>query len=340
MSDSLVLVGNAKTGTVSVLALREGALQHVRDTEVGVGNGTFAIDHARGLVYSSVKQPEPGIVTLRLDRSTGALTEVARTTLPDPVAYLALAREGELVLGASYAGNWGATWAVRDGVLGEAAGRVEFQHLHCVITDAAGRHAYWVALGDDVVAQTVLTADGGLETLDPPTVALDAGAGPRHLVLSDDETSAYLVTEFTGEVIRFSRSGSGELTRAESVSIVDPSAGLATSRLGADPMEEHLIWGADVYLALDGRYLIASERTASTLAVVAVGEDGALGEVVGFTPTEAQPRGFVGAPDGRHVVVAGERSGGVALYSLSDEGIMVELDRRDTGAGPNWVRFA
>ena len=33
-------------------------------------------------------------------------------------------------------------------------------------------------------------------------------------------------------------------------------------------------------------------------------------------------------------------SGGVALYELSDEGILTELDRRDTGSGANWVRFA
>ena len=53
-----------------------------------------------------------------------------------------------------------------------------------------------------------------------------------------------------------------------------------------------------------------------------------------------QPRGFAVAPDERQVVVAGEGSGAVALYALSEDGELTPEDRRDTGAGANWVRFA
>lgn len=338
MTDTtLVLVGNAKAGTISVLELDDGSLEPLAEYAVGVGCSTFALDRDRGLLYTAVKEPEPAVVTLSFDPGSAVLAEVSRRTLPDPLAYLALTHDGGLLLGASYAGNWGRTWPVRDGVLGEQVGRVEAHHLHCVLSDAPGQFAYWVALGDDAIVQTGVAADGSTKPLG--SVAADAGAGPRHLVLSADGASAYLVTEFTGEVVRFDRDASGQLTRAESVSIVDPSAGLATSRLGADPMAEKLVWGADVHLARGGRFLVASERTASTLAVVALDESGHLGEVVGFTPTEAQPRGFAVAPDGEHVVVAGERSGGVALYALSEAGELAQLDRLDTGSGPNWVRF-
>lgn len=341
MNDTtLVLVGNAKAGTISVLSLVDGALETLADNPVGVGCGTFAVDHARGLVHAAVKEPEPAVVTLVLDREAGTLTEQSRTPVEDPLAYLALARDGELLLGASYHGGWGMTWPVRDGAIGEPVGRVEHTHIHCVVTDALGRHAYWVALGDDLVAQTAIGADGEVEPLDPATVAVDAGAGPRHLVLSGNDRSAYLMTEFTGEVVRFDRDdATGVLTRAESVAAYDPERGLSTSRLGADPMGEHLIWGADVHLGQFGAFVLATERTESTLAVIDL-DEGVLGSVVGLVPTEAQPRGFAVAPDGRHVVVAGERSGAVALYELSDEGELTELDRRETGAGANWVRFA
>lgn len=342
MSDStLVLVGNAKAGTISVLALRDSALEPLADNAVGAGCGTFAIDHARGLVYSAVKEPEPAVVTLDLDRATGVLVERSRTPIEDPLAYLALTRDGSLLLGASYHGGWGVTWPVRDGVVGDPVGRVEHRHIHCVVPDAAGRHAYWVALGDDLVAQTAISDAGDLLPLDPATVPVDEGAGPRHLVLAANERSAYLVTEFTGEVLRFDRDdATGVLVRAESVPVFDPDAGLSTSRLGADPMAEHLIWGADVHLAGFGRFLLATERTASTLGVVTLDPDGQLEGVIGLVQTEAQPRGFAVAPDNRHVVVAGERSGGVALYELSDEGVLTERGRRDTGAGANWARFA
>ena len=66
---TLVLVGNAKAGTVSVLKLGEGSLEPLSTSTIGAGTGTFAVDAAHSLVYCATKQPEPAIVTLRLDRT-------------------------------------------------------------------------------------------------------------------------------------------------------------------------------------------------------------------------------------------------------------------------------
>jgi 6-phosphogluconolactonase len=339
---TLALVGNAKAGTVSVLRLGEGSLKPLADSTIGVGTGTFAVDAARDLVFCATKEPEPAVVTLALDRQAGTLTEVGRRPVPDALAYLTLTRDGSLLLGASYHGGWGVAWPVDgEGTLGEETSRVEHNNLHCVVTDSAGAYAYFVALGDDLVAQVAIGDDGVLTPLDPPTVAAPAGSGPRHLVLAANEQSAYLVTEFSGEVIRLDRdAATGTLSVAESVSIVDPGAGLTHSRFGADPLAEHLIWGADVHVAGFGDYLLATERTASTVAVVKLDPEGRLGSVIGLVGTVAQPRGFAVAPDERQVVVAGEGSGAVALYALSEDGELTPEDRRDTGAGANWVRFA
>lgn len=338
---TLILVGNAKAGTISVLRLAGAALTPLADNRVGAGCGTFAVDHARDLVHSAVKEPAPAIVTLRLDHATGTLTEVGRRTVPDPLAYLSLTRDGSLLLGASYHGGWGASWPVADGSVGEEAARVQHANIHCVVPDSAGRHAYWVSLGEDLIAQTAIADGGALTPLDPATVAAPAGSGPRHLVLAAGEESAYLVTEFSAEVIRLERNpATGTLDLAESVPIDDPDAGLAHSRFGAEPLKENLKWGADVHVAGFGAYLLATERTASTVAVVKLEPAGLLGGVVGLVPTEQQPRGFAVAPDGRHVVMAGEASGSVTLYELSEDGDLIERDRHETGAGANWVRFA
>lgn len=335
----LVLIGNAKEGTVSVLRLGEERLEPMARTSVGVGCATFAVDRERDLVYCATKVPEPGVVTLRLDRESGALTEVSRRAVGEHVAYLDLTREGTVLLGASYHGGWGRSWPIADGTLGEATPKIEHRNLHCVVADDAGEFAYFVSLGDDLVAQCAVDADGILTPLDPPTVGLPTGAGARHLVLAGNATSAYLITEFTGDVFRFERDpATGALTPAETVSIVDASAGLSVSRYGADPQAEHLIWGADLHLA-DGRWLLCSERSASTIAVVALGDDGRLGEVVSLTDTETQPRGFGVAPGGQHVVVVGEASGAASLHRIEEDGRLTALDRVATGAGPNWVRF-
>lgn len=338
---SLVLIGNAKEGTIGAYSLDGDALVHIVDSAVGAGCSTFAVDSARDLVYSATKEPEPAIVTLRLDRETGALSEVSRAVVPHNLAYLALTRDGALLLAASYHGGWGASWPVSDGVLGERSAPIEHANIHCVAADAAGHFAYFVSLGDDLVAQCRIEEDGSLTPLDEPAAHVAPGSGARHLILSADERSAYLMTEFTGMAIRFDRNPfTGMLEVAESVKAYDTTRGLTHSAFGADPQAGHLVWGADLHLTHDGRYLVCSERTESTLAAVGLDGDGRLTQVVAVTDTEAQPRGFSATPDGARLVVVGEGSGHAALHAIAYDGTFTVLDRVPTGAGPNWVRFA
>ena len=335
MSD-LVLVANSDDASISTLRLitdPEPRLDSVATCPVGPGVGTFAIDAERDLVYAAHKGDPAQIVTLRLDRETGYLTPIARASVDGSITYLALAAGGTLLLGASYSGGFGAVWPVKNGTLGNEAARVEFANLHCVLP--VGDIAYFVSLGQDLIAQYRLDEFGGLHPLDPETVAAPEGSGARHLVVNGDD--AYLMTEYSGEAIRFDVAGSGALTRAESVVVVDPKAGLSHSRFGADPVEEHLIWGADLHLA--GRYLLCSERSASTLTSVSLDADGKLGQVAAITETEKQPRGFVVSPDGRHVIAVGEKSKRASLYRVEDDGSLTLLHRHNVGDGANRVRF-
>lgn len=331
MERLLALVANAADATVSTYDVAADRLTPLDVTPLSGKCSAFVVDPARDLVYAGV----PGAVaTLRLDRETGALTEVGRRDVAEPLVSLDLA--GDVLLAASYHGGTGHAWPLRDGAVLAEAGRVAFPNLHCVV--ARDGFAYFVSLGADLVAQYAVSDAGVLTPLDPPTVALPTGSGARHLVLAPDGRNAYLVTEFSGEAFRLARdAASGTLTVAERVSIVDPDAGLAPSRFGADPRAEHLIWGADVQIA--GEWLLCSERTASTIASVRIGPDGRLGEVAYLTAVPTQPRGFAVTPDGTRVVVVGERATDAALLAVEADGRLGFRDRAATGKGPNWVRF-
>jgi len=338
MDPLLVLVANSGDSTIGAFRLDGNRLTALGVSELPGACSTFAVDAARSLVYASVKAPEPAIVTLALDRALGSLTEIGRRRCGGAMVYLTLAAEGGLLLGASYHSGVGAVWPVADGVVGEHSAEIAFPQLHSVIAPRDSRHAYFASLGDDLIAQYELDAAGHLTPLDPPSVAAPAGSGPRHIVLSEDERSLYLLTEFSGEVIRFDRAADGRLTPAESVSIVDPDAGLKHSRFGADPRAEHLIWGADLHLAQGGRILLASERTASTIGSVTVDADGRLGQFVGVQQVPTQPRGFTVTPDGAHCIAAGERSTEVVVYSISAGGDLTPVGKSTGGNGANWVR--
>ncbi len=263
VEESVILVGNDKGGTLSAFRLIDDELRLLADTEVGVGCSTFAVDTDRSLVFVAVKEPSPAIVTLRLDRETGKLAETSRRDVEDPLSYVALS--GDVLLGASYHGGWGASWLVADGELSDVVSRLEYRNLHAAVPDRHGQNAYFVSLGDDLIAQFSVGADATLSELSPPTVACPPGSGPRHLVVSDDGANAYLLTEFTGEAIRFDRAADGSLTQAESLAAYSLADGLGKSAFGKDPRANRLIWGADLALVEDESWLVASERFASTI---------------------------------------------------------------------------
>ncbi len=342
---TLALVANAGDGTISTFDVTDGRLERVAVSPTGAGVGTLVIDPVARLVFAGVKAPVPrspedddlgpAVVTMALDAATGELAEVARRAVDASMTYVDLTPDRTRLLGASYGGGFAVGWPIREGVLGAEGNRVELPNLHCVVA-SSDTHAYLVSLGADAIAGCDVDSDGGL--VERTRAAAPDGSGPRHLVLSSANAVAYVITEFSGEVLRFARAEDGALTLTDTTSIVDPEAGLSHSRYLADPMAEHLIWGADLHLSNDESVLWATERNASTIASLAL-QGGTLGSVTALRATEPQPRGFAVTPDGKHVLVCGERSTTVTLYRVLEDGTLQPVHTEETGQAANWVRF-
>ncbi|MFV0428560.1 MAG: lactonase family protein [Arachnia sp.] len=332
----LVLTANAADGTISVLALERSPAPRLRPLSTfgaAPGCSTFAVDPERSLVFAAVKgQAGAAILTLGLDWSTGNLDLLARRDVDGPLVYLTLTDDGDALLGASYHAGFGAVWPIDDGQLEEPHSRFDYSNLHSIIQ--AGRYVYAVSLGEDLIAQFRLDTDQRLVALDPPTAAAPAGSGPRHIVWAG--SSAYVVTEFSGDVIRYDVSLGGTLIEAESRFVVDPAAQLGRSRFGASPRQERLIWGADIHLA-EGR-VFSSERMSSQITNTQLLADGSLGEVLAYSSTPDQPRGFALTADASLVIAVGELSNQAWLLAVDPAGPLIELDRVEIGRGANWVR--
>lgn len=334
---SLAFVANAVDGTVSTFLLDDGALRRVAVSEIGPGCSAVVVDADRRQVHVAVKGDQPAIVTGRIHRD-GRLEPTSRRDVESSLSYLALTPDGRTLLGASYGGGFGISLPVHDSGVGDVVSRIAHPNMHSCAVGPDGTTAYFVSLGADLIAQCAL-AGATLTPLDPPTVAAPDGCGPRHLVLTRDGTNMYVMTEFSGEVLHYRRSPDGTLTLAGQAAASVPGRGLRPSRLGADPVAGHLIWGADLHLSLDGKACWASERSESTLATVPIAADGTPRPAERFTPAERQPRGFAVSPDGRHLLCTGEKSTTVSLFRTEPDGGLVLRQQAETGRGANWVRF-
>ncbi|WP_062207353.1 beta-propeller fold lactonase family protein [Aureimonas sp. AU12] len=358
---TFVYVSAAGGGTVDAYRLDEasGALAPLGKVEAGAKVGPLAVSPDRAHLYAAVGAQPYRVVTFAIDPQSGALREKAVAALPDAMPYIATDVTGRLLLAASYGGSSLAVLPIRaDGLVLDGtrqfvpAGR----NAHAIVNDRSGRYVFVPALGSDVVEQFVLNARTGmLEPNDPPSVATKPGLGPRHMALSPDGKAVYVIGELTGEVVHFTLDAdSGTLRAVETVSFVPPEAGLEPGitppppppfGVEASPTEpaddgRPRVWAADIAVTPNGRFLYATERTQSRIAMMTVAPDTGTLRHVSDVPTETQPRDIAIDPAGRYLVASGEKSDRLAVYAIdADNGSLTEVGRYPVSAGANWVEI-
>lgn len=192
--------------------------------------------------------------------------------------------------------------AFQDEGSGPVEDRQEGPHLHCARFSPDGRSLYAVDLGADHILRFPL---GGAE-LGEPVLAYKAppGAGPRHLLLHADRPFALLLSELASTLTLLAvRDGRLEPLAACSTL----PAGWSGENLGG-----HLEWPSP------GRAYV-SNRGHDSLAVIEVDLDRAALTPVQHVPSGGQsPRHFLLLD--RQLVVAHEKDGAVAAFSLSEDG--------------------
>lgn len=200
-----------------------------------------------------------------------------------------------------------ATAVLRHEGSGPVADRQSRPHAHQVLPDPSGRWVVSVDLGTDSVRICALDPATGKLTLHGETT-LRPGTGPRHLAFHPAGTHAYVLNELepTLTVCRW-----------------DAAKGVLEP-LGETPVVPEGTTGpsypSEVVVAPDGRFLWAAVRGDDTLAVLALGTDGAEAGLVATVPCGGTwPRDLTLDPSGRRLYAANERSGDVTWFTLDPE---------------------
>ncbi|WIY83058.1 beta-propeller fold lactonase family protein [Propionimicrobium sp. PCR01-08-3] len=336
MTSSLVLLGNSKDGTINTFDLTGDTLTPLAVSEVGVPGLPLAVDARRDLVFAGTTKPG-GVTTMKLDRATGTLEAVGRVEAPGAMVYLRLSDDGSRLFWASYHDGVGGVFTVDEsGALHPLGDEIHYPNLHSVQVSADGRFAYFVSLHDDLIAQYSVT-DAGLAPLDPPTVAAPEGSGPRHIIVTRDQESVFVNTEYSGEVLHYRRDpASGTLDFIASQVCIPTDRGLTHSRFGADPRAEDLIWGADLHLDDSETRLYCSERTRATITALDIASHGVLGEMIAHSDVVAQPRGFAILPNG-DLLVASEIDRIVGQYRPDGDSALSLVASFPAGLGAYWI---
>ncbi|MEA5453682.1 beta-propeller fold lactonase family protein [Sinomonas sp. JGH33] len=356
MSRTFVYVACASGGTVDVLALdpetgaleagsRTGGLDHV---------SSLALDPA-GTLYAAcnVDRPfpdvPPRVVALSLAQRTGAASAGPSRELPVTTCYVSLSPDGRALFGASYHEGRLIRFPA-PGVAGTVATFDSGANTHCAVVSPDGAFVYTASLGDDRVSWFRIDASGlaparaaGADddgaVAPSGHVATASGSGPRHLRFDASGERAYVLHELSGDVAVYERdTATGRLAllqRASAIEGLELAPGPVRSPTSADP-GLGVVWCSDLRITPDGRYLVAAERSTSTLATFAI-RDGGLLEFLRRTPTEAQPRGMAIDPSGKYLLACGERSDHITAYRIGADGSLAAASRAATAGGPLWI---
>ena len=199
-----VYVSNAEDGNIGTYVMAgDGRLAPGGRVPAGKLVMPMSVSPDKRYLYAAVRTKPFTVVTYAIDPKTGVLAERSRAPLAESFPYVATDQTGRYLLGASYGGNLVSVNAIgADGKISEPLQVVPTaRNAHSIITDKTNRYVFVPHLGTDQIFQFRFDATTGRLTANtPPVVQMKMGTGPRHIIMSSDNTFAYLLQELTADI--------------------------------------------------------------------------------------------------------------------------------------------
>jgi 6-phosphogluconolactonase len=233
--------------------------------------------------------------------------------------HVAVAPNGKWVFAANYNSGSVAVFPVHeDGTLGEATGFVQHAgssvnaqrqsgpHAHSANLSPDGRWLFVADLGlDQILTYRLDAVKGTLSPGDPPFTKIAPGAGPRHMAFGKDGRFAYAIGEMLATVTVFRYNSARGTLQELQTAPVTPDAYTGQKS------------GAEIAVAPAGKFLYASNRGDSTIAVFRIDADKGTLTVVERVSTQGKtPRNFAIDPSGAFLFAANQDSGTVVEFKI------------------------
>ena len=310
-----------------------GRLAKIGDTEARGGPAPMAIDPAREYVYAGLRGVNK-LAGFRLDSASGGLRPAGSVDVPSDPCYLSTDRGGRYLMGAYYEAGAVSVHGIGAGgrISAEPAQWIEtYRGAHSIQTDPSNRFAFVPHIAGEVGPNRILQyrfdrRTGALTPNDPPELAPEPNAGPRHFCFHPHLDVLYFSNEQACGVTAYRMdSRAGTLTRLQTVSTLpDGYAGANTC--------------AQIQATPDGRFVYAPNRGHDSIACFAAHPDTGLLTRVAIVGTEPVPRAFSLDPEGRFLYAAGLESGNLALYEIDPgTGVPAHVETYRVGRAPMWV---
>ncbi|MEH7375018.1 lactonase family protein [Neobacillus drentensis] len=281
-------------------------------------------------LYSVAKKGEEGGVVAFSIEGDGTLREKNRQMLPgSSPCHVSVDSKNRYAFSANYHKGSVESYLINeeDGSVQPAASiikhegsgpdpRQEKPHTHYAGVTPDENYLAVVELGIDALITYAISSDGTLTKAN--LLPLKAGSGPRHLVFHPNGKFAYLMTEFSSEVIVLTyHPENGHFTEKQYI-----------STLPADFSENNQ--GSAIHISSDGRFVYAGNRGHNSIAVFRVDVETGELSFVELTSTEGDwPRDFMFDPTEKFIVASNQESSNLVLFARDEESGKLTLIESD-----------
>jgi 6-phosphogluconolactonase len=338
-----------------------GALTPAGIHELGTSPSCLALNRAGTRLYSANETDRVGdakegtVSAFAVDPADGQLTPLntVRSGGAGPT-YVSLHPTGRFLFVANYFGGSVAVLPVLpDGRLGDpsdikiddgaigptratnappgsfAVSGHDRTHAHMIQADAAGRFVLHADLGlDRIFVWRFDDRKGVLSPNEPHGVALPPGDGPRHFHFHPNGRWLYTIQEEASTVALFDYdAATGRLTPRQTVST------LPTGFAGSN-------FCSAILVSADGRFVYAGNRLHDSIAILAVGSDGALTYAGEEWTRGDYPRSFAFDPTGGFVACCNQRGDNVTVFRVDQRAGRLEFTGHYAAVGnPSSLAF-
>lgn len=288
-------------------------------------------------LYSIAKEgSQGGVASFSLDSSAGELHELNRQ-LSDgsQPCHISLDREQRYLLAANYHKGTISAYTINqeNGMINgnpsviqhKGANPEQIPHTHYASFTPDEKYVVVVDLGIDQLLTYELVNDALKEVCH---LELKPGCGPRHLVFHPNGQYAYIMTEYSSEVIVLHyHAENGTFTEQQSISTIP-----------ADFTENNQ--GSAIHLSSDGRFIYVGNRGHNSIAIFSVDEGTHLLSFVERISSEGNwPRDFSLDPTENYIIGSNQESSNLVLYKRNKETGKLTLLQSITVPYPICIKF-
>jgi len=307
-----------------------------------LGNPTYVnLSNDNRYLYSVVKDGESGGVAAFSINEAGELGHINQQLAPGASpCYVSVDNQNRYIFSANYHKGTveshflnkgdGSIQPVASSIQHEGKGpdpRQDKPHTHYANLTPDEKYLAVCELGTDALITYKVKDDAALERVN--LLPLKAGSGPRHLAFHPNGKFAYLMTEFSSEVIVLTyHSENGHFTEVQYISTIP-----------ADFTENNQ--GSAIKVSPDGRFVYAGNRGHNSIAVFQVNVETGELSLIEYTSSEGDwPRDFEIDPSGDFLVGSNQESSNLVLYSRDkDSGRLTLINSNFEVPYPVCVKF-